>query len=186
MSERPSRRGLLGTLAAVPAFAAFPAFSEANGDAEILALAVQIDAIEAEQADIDAQIEPHEAERNAIQSRYPGYGSPHASVNDPPTPRYIRWREELDAFDAERGLDSLYGRQDPLCDRAFELTNRMWAIPAKTQAGRQAKAKRLLQLADCKNEPWRGAEEDLDYHIAMARKLIGELAGLDETALAAI
>ena len=32
----------------------------------------------------------------------------------------------------------------------------------------------------------RGADPELDYHISLARKLIGELTGLDEAAFAAI
>ncbi|SDR64251.1 hypothetical protein SAMN05519103_09579 [Rhizobiales bacterium GAS113] len=145
-------------------------------DAEILALSEQIEAIEAELAEIDAQIGLLDAEREAIRGRYPGQKDP----------RYIAWKNEIDAFDAERGLKPLFERQDPLGDRAYDLTTAMWAIPAKTPAGRQAKVKR--RLADSKSEPWCGPESgsgcDLDYHIKMVRRLLGEFAGMTEEELA--
>ena len=50
------------------------------------------------------------------------------------------------------------------------------ATPALTQAGRAAKVRVLL--SDILGDGWRGPEEDLDWHIAQARALLGEFAGM--------
>jgi hypothetical protein len=54
----------------------------------------------------------------------------------------------------------------------------MWRTPASTRAGRLAKVKVALLLLG-----WRGASEDLPLIHDLARRLLGELAGLASSEL---
>lgn len=60
------------------------------------------------------------------------------------------------------------------------LVERLVSTPARDTADAAAKVRMLLEhvMPAC----WRGAEEDLDWDIAMARRLLLSLAGLDPMA----
>jgi hypothetical protein len=68
--------------------------------------------------------------------------------------------------------------------RANRLLERIVALPAQTQTGRAAKVRTLLSFA--LGPDWRGAEQDLDYDIALARAVLGEFAGMSPQELAAV
>jgi hypothetical protein len=53
------------------------------------------------------------------------------------------------------------------------LIERMWAIPAKTEAGREAKVSVLLSCV----LDWRDHDAEVDYRVSMARRLLTELVG---------
>ena len=57
------------------------------------------------------------------------------------------------------------------------LIERIIAAPARDQAEAAAKVRMLLEHV--MPASWRGADEDLDWEIAMARRLLLSLAGLD-------
>jgi transcriptional regulator with XRE-family HTH domain len=72
-----------------------------------------------------------------------------------------------DASEAEKVLDAR--------DRQVRL---MWRTPASTRAGKVAKVKVAVLLLG-----WRGASEDLPFIHDLARRLLGELAGLTSSDL---
>jgi hypothetical protein len=75
--------------------------------------------------------------------------------------------EIADADEAEKALDTR--------DRLVRL---MWRAPASTRAGKVAKVKVAVLLLG-----WRGASEDLPLVHDLARRLLGELAGLTSSEL---
>ena len=76
------------------------------------------------------------------------------------------------------------GEIEELEVRANRLLERIVALPAQTQTGRAAKVRTLLSFA--LGPDWRGAEQDLDYDIALARAVLGEFAGMSPQELAAV
>jgi hypothetical protein len=53
------------------------------------------------------------------------------------------------------------------------LTDKMWAIPAKTEAGRQAKAWVVLSCV----LDWRDRDDQVDWRVQMTRRLLADLVG---------
>jgi hypothetical protein len=53
------------------------------------------------------------------------------------------------------------------------LIDRMWAIPAKTEAGRQAKA----DVAICCVLDWRDRDDQVGWRVKTTRRLLADLVG---------
>jgi len=60
-------------------------------------------------------------------------------------------------------------------DRMAGLIDRMWALPAKTEAGRKAKA--LVLLVCVLGAEWQDRDEEADWHVLKARRLLIDLVG---------
>jgi hypothetical protein len=65
--------------------------------------------------------------------------------------------------------------QRPLHERADELVQKMWSIPARTAEGRRAKL--LVLLGRVMADEWREGDRELDWDIRMARRLMIEFVG---------
>ena len=78
----------------------------------------------------------------------------------------------ISEFDDESRLKKLC---EPHWKRVDTLTNEMWAIPAKTSRGRNAKLNVLLTTI--MSDTWLACDEDVDYDAEQARKLLLEFAG---------
>jgi hypothetical protein len=85
-----------------------------------------------------------------------------------------RWKLATD-MDACREHSRLSKLQDPFYARMDALVKQMFAIPARTEDGRRAKAAVLIS---CVMGPdWQRAEEHTEYPESMARKLLIEFIG---------
>jgi hypothetical protein len=90
-----------------------------------------------------------------------------------------RWNQAL-AMPESKEHDRLVRLAQPHYDRVDELIKRMWAIPATTPEGRQAKFLVLLNFVlagywSVEDGDWRAA--DSDWHIRMTRDLMIEFIG---------
>lgn len=71
--------------------------------------------------------------------------------------------------------DRLIRIQDQHYGKMNDLIYKMWAIPARTPEGRRSK---LFVLLNCiLSSDWREHDEDADWHIEMARKMMIEFVG---------
>jgi hypothetical protein len=152
--------------------------SPANPDAEIIALSAE-KCLRAEKAPALAEARwlPFEEEYYAIMDD--------GNVGD----NSHLWRttegiKKALAFARESGMDDAAKDQADVNAVADRLFNRMMAIAATTQPGRAAKVRTLL--VHVMGDEWRGDRKDLDWPAEMARKLLGEFAGLNAEELAAI
>ena len=141
-------------IAALPIVAA--AASPTGDDAELLAMEAEIMRLRGlAKAIDDEKVQPFEAEFIAL-----------LKVN----------------FEAGCAFARSYGRDDAIHEAdainlpADRLCERLMATPALTQAGRAAKVRVLL--SDILGDGRPGPEQDLDWHVAQARALLGEFAGM--------
>jgi hypothetical protein len=174
----PSKRAFLRGAAAIaaatiPAGAALalPAVPPGSGpgaDAELVALAAEIDRLCARGREIYARgFDPFEETFQRI-------------VRDGPGP--FRERAALAfAYSDKVGRDAAIEEREELDLKIDRLWIRMTTIPAATRTGRAAKVRALLTHV-CPE--WRGAADDLDWEIQQARALLGEFAGMSEEELA--
>jgi hypothetical protein len=88
------------------------------------------------------------------------------------------------AFEARTGRRAAITEMEALMDQAGTLYARMRASPARTQAGKAAKARALLSQVLYRE--WRGPADDLDRDKDLARALLGELAAVSAEQLASI
>jgi hypothetical protein len=176
MSEHLSRRRLLGAIASAPALAVPTLVAAQGADAGLFDLVAQWNAVRAEGDRVAAQVEVFAKEREALRAERP-----------PGNSRFWRpWKDLLDAFDRDRGLDKLGDLEDSLGDKASDLVDAVIAFKAATEAGRQAQVSMVLMQADCPADRWRGHNRHMDYEPSRVRRLLGNFAGLDEETLAAI
>jgi hypothetical protein len=85
-------------------------------------------------------------------------------------------------FGRESGREKAVDECEDIHSQAGALLERMLALAALTQAGRAAKVRTLLRYVA--GDDWRGPGNDLDWEIGVARKLLGEFAGMSEKELA--
>ena len=169
----PTRRAALTALASVPALAlpaaAIAAPSTPSGnDADLIALAAEIDRLLALGEDIYAKgVDPFEESFQSLMKE-----ALDARRRDS-TDFEERW-EKAWAYSRESGRDAAIKERNEIDSH----------IPASTQAGRAAKVRALLTHV-CPSE-WRGPTGPLDWEIQETRALLGEFAGLSEEELAAI
>lgn len=83
-----------------------------------------------------------------------------------------RWELVFSDPEVQR-LDRLVTLSDQHWGRMNELVERMWAIPANTEAGRNAK---VIVLLSCILD-WRDRDEELDWRPFMARRLLIDFVG---------
>ena len=148
-----------------------PSPMQPGGDAELVALAAEIDRLCAIGKEIYARrFDPFEETFQGL-------------LRDGPGP----WKEQAAlafAYSDEVGRDAAIEERAELDLEIDRLWIRMTTIPAATPAGRAAKVRALLTHV-CPSE-WRGPSDDLDWEIQQARALLGEFAGMGEEELAAI
>ncbi|MHC2273528.1 hypothetical protein ACVME8_000139 [Bradyrhizobium diazoefficiens] len=93
--------------------------------------------------------------------------------------QYISVRERWDLVystpEVQR-LDQLVILSEQHFLRMADLIDKMWAIPAKTEAGRSAKVQVLLSCV----LNWRDPDEEMDWQLLMARRLLVDLVGGEE------
>ncbi|WFU28358.1 hypothetical protein QA649_19710 [Bradyrhizobium sp. CB1717] len=90
--------------------------------------------------------------------------------------QYISARERWDAVFAipeVQRLDHLVVLSEQHFERMARLVERMWGIPAKTEAGRSAKVEVLLSCI----MDWRDPDGEMDWRPLMARRLLVDLVG---------
>jgi hypothetical protein len=170
-TRNTSRRRFLADLAATPALAVPAIASAAQGDdAELLALEAEIFRLEGLRHDIQAtRVNPHEKEYDRLLGKPVTHESYKAA-----------WK-----FSDEVGRSAAIKEVDGLLDRGFRLYDRMREIPARTQAGRQAKVRALI--VHVLGDEWRGTTTEIDCaEKEFTRELLGEFSGLTEAELAAI
>jgi hypothetical protein len=171
-----TRRAALTALAGVSALAmpavAIAAAAPPNADAELVALAAEIERLNALGEAIYAErVDPFEEKFNALLD--------HALLTQDRT----KWNEAF-AYSHEVGREAAIREQQEVDNRAGSLWARMLAIPAATQAGKIAKVRILLTFVH--NDEWRGPTADLDWEKEQTRALLGQFAGMTEEELAAI
>jgi hypothetical protein len=178
LSRRAALAGALPVLAAasLPAMAA--ALPGASVDAELLRILAEIDRLWEERDALWATLEPLAEERDKLLRQ--AISAPAGSQ------RRAVLSERLERFYADRGLGAAEEREEEIYGIADPLTIRMIDMPARTQEGRAAKVRSLLRWIMRGGDNWLGPDSELDWPIAMCRRLLGEYAGLDEVALAAI
>ena len=173
-----SRRSLLVALAATPALAVPAMASAAQGDdAELLALEAEICRLN-EQSDeiIATRADPFEQEYDRILAP--------KSANFEEAITNETWKAASE-FGERCGRTAAIEEAGGLLDRAYRLYDRMREIPARTQAGRQAKVRALI--VHILRDEWRGTKREIDSpEKEFTRELLGELSGLTEAELAAI
>ena len=177
----PNRRTLYA-LAGVPALAipaiAIGAVAPPDADAELVALAAEVDRLCALNDDIRAErIEPFEGIFQGLMDEAL------ASQWSDPTNFLERWDKAWE-YSRESGREAGVDKVVEVEGQADRVWKRMTAIPAATQSGRAAKVRALLTHV-CPSE-WRGPKSDLDWDLEQARALLGEFAGMTEEELAAI
>jgi hypothetical protein len=173
-----TRRVALGALASASALA-FPAVAIAavappDADAELIALAAEIERLVAQGDEIRAnRFDPFEETFQKLLEES-------LSVADPGELR--EWPAFV--YSREVGRDAAIKERDELDEQADRLWRQMMTIPAATPAGRAAKVRALL-VHVCPE--WRGPADDLDdWEKEQTRALLGEFAGMSEAELAAI
>ncbi|AMJ61383.1 hypothetical protein [Bosea sp. PAMC 26642] len=80
---------------------------------------------------------------------------------------------ELNSALEETGTEA----SDAICDEHSALVELSLALPAETDSDRAAQVRILLNHV--MPASWLGEDEDLDWHNAMARRLLLKFAGLD-------
>jgi hypothetical protein len=93
----------------------------------------------------------------------------------------MRWKEAC-AYSKEIGREDAIEQLREFDEETDQIFYRMMAIPATTQPGRAAKVHALL--VHVLGREWRGAASELEWDIAQARTLFGELAGISTEELA--
>jgi hypothetical protein len=175
----PSKRAFLRGAAAVaaatiPAGAALalpavPPASGPSGDAELVALAAEIDRLCARGREIYARgFDPFEDTFQGLLRDGPGPFKERAAL--------------AFAYSREIGRDAAIEERNELDVEVDRLWARMMTIAAATPAGRAAKVRALLMHVCA--DGWRGAASDLDWDKEQARALLGEFAGMSEEELA--
>jgi hypothetical protein len=166
--------------AAVVAAAAIPASSALaltavaataapEGDAELVALAAEIDRLCAVGKEIYARgFDPFEETFQCLLRDGPGPFKERATL--------------AFAYSREIGRDAAIEERNELDVEVDRLWIRMTTIPAATPAGRAAKVRALLMHVCA--DGWRGAASDLDWDKEQARALLGEFAAMSEEELA--
>ena len=174
-AEGQSRRRLLFGLAAIPALTLPSAVAMATegDDAEIIRLSEEVIRL-AEIADTigNDRIDPHydRFELHVKRMYLKSYGLTDAKE-----------QETID-FERETGRDAAIQEQWAVDRQADAALERMMDIPCATPAGRAAKVRALL--VHVLRTGWRGPAIDLDYDKKIARRLLGEFAGMPEEELA--
>ena len=148
------------------------------GDAELIALAAEIDRLCALDDEIYAKrLDPfHQNWQRLIDDALAVRGTDQTDFEE-------RW-EKAWAYSRESGREAGIDEATAVDEQADRVWKRMTAIPAATQAGRAAKVHALL--AHVCISKWRGPKSDLDWDIEQARALLGEFAGMSEEELASI
>ncbi len=148
-----------GAVAAVPAGVALaiPAAAlAAPDDAEILALAAEIQILQVKKGDIKAtRVDPVDDEWHAL------------AVKD--------WKAAC-AFGDASSREAAVREVNELDERGDSLCERIKALPATTQAGRAAKVRTLL--THMLGDGWRGPAAEVDCDKEQARALLAEFAGM--------
>jgi hypothetical protein len=168
-----TRRILMTTMAASATIAAAPSIAQAAAaaDAELLELEEQI--FESHEA-----ATAHDTEINRLNDIV---GTESVRLYDEV---FVHRRSNLTekerwaiatAMPESKEHDRLVELVRPHHDRLCELIERMWAIPATTPEGRQAKFFVLLNFV--LGDDWREADGAADWHIEMARRMMIEFIG---------
>jgi hypothetical protein len=163
-SRSPSRRLFINMMAATATTAAAPiAQAGTSEDTEIMQMAGQIVALRAEADAIDAErVWPFDEEYDR-------------TLGDVITP------ESLDAafaFSKKVGREAGIMASNKVVNRADALMRRMWTIPAKTEAGRQAKVRTLFIHCLSLDEKWLASDHDADWDVEVTRQLLCEFSGM--------
>ena len=173
-----TRRAALTALASAPALAltagAIAAVAPPDADAEILALAAEIERLNALGKAIYAErVDPFEEKFNALLD----------DALDAVKHDRTKWNEAF-AYSHEVGREAALQERQEVDTQACRLWARMLAIPAATQAGKIAKVRTLLTFVH--DDEWRGPTDDIDWEKAQTRSLLGTFAGMTEEELSAI
>lgn len=84
-------------------------------------------------------------------------------------------------YSSASGRDAAIRETEALYRKADKAMRRMWSIPARTDAGRQAKVHILF--LHCLGDDWREPDREADWDVEMTRALLCELAGTTAAAL---
>jgi hypothetical protein len=177
----PTRRAALTALASAPVLAipavAIAAVAPPDADAELIALAAQVERLCAAGEEIYARgFDPFEETFQSLMDEARA-----AHLRGDTSGFKERW-DKAEAYSRESGRDAAIGEREDVDDQMDRLWNKMMAIPAATPAGRAAKVRALLAHV-CPE--WRGPAEDLDdWQIEQVRALLGQFAGMSEKELA--
>lgn len=157
---------------AAPAIAETATTTAADTDADILQLEEQIFA---EKEAIDRLHE--EIAANACDAEYKRLLDGMSTEGITPSQKKCKeiwnraYREHPDSVELWRLRDIVNARHDS----QERLIERMWEIPAHTAEGRRSKL--MVLLANVMGEKWRVRDEDADWDVLMARKMIIEFIG---------
>ena len=180
MSERSgkdamTRRIMMTAMVASATIVTVPTIAQAAPDATAELLDLQEQIFEADEA---ANAHHAEIER------------PHGIIGDEVERLYDDWQSDLTkkerwalvtAMPESKEHDRLVRLAAPHHDRVGKLIERMWAIPATTPEGRQAKF--LVLLDHVMGGDWLEPDGPADWHIEMARKMMIEFIGGEPAAL---
>ena len=171
-----TRRATLTALASAPALAlpavAIAAVSPGGHDAELTALAAEIQRLHAQGEEVYAKgVEPfNETFYGLVHSTS---GSPRATL------------DEAFAYSREVGREAAIKEREDIDSQADRLWTRMMAIPA-ADAGRQGRESPRTAYPRVRRR-WRARRQRSDdWEIEQARALLGQFAGMTEEELAAI
>jgi hypothetical protein len=168
-----SRRLFLaaGTAAAVCTTLQSIADAAQSGDAEIIDLSAEVLRLNEVADEItETRIEPFEDQFMALLD-------PQNSARDWDHRAAVAW-----GYSRACGRCAAIEEVARVDDQADIVFKRMMAIPCTTQAGRAAKVRALL--IHVMRSDWRGPDELLDWDKSMARRLLGEFAGMSAEELA--